>query len=236
MRKIDKICDLSTAYKAWQDQLEQEGKAHPKYNSSSGKYYWDVVMQLFRCQKGLCAYTEQELCTEALFEESCWENGRYKDRPPSEMGRTGQLDHFDETLKSKKGDEEGLKDWLWENFFMVESTINNRKGTKSVDEILKPDNIDYNPYELLDYDVEAHLYLPNDALDENEAKSVKEMIKTLGLNQVNPRRKKKLQKKFRTYRLEGQQFTMIDEFPTAYEFCKIKLANNEVSLEELGTY
>ena len=76
MQKLKKVCDLSTAYKAWEEAFEQEGKKHDKY-SSSHKYYKDIVMQSLRCQDGLCAYTEQRLCDKKLLTEDCWKDGRY---------------------------------------------------------------------------------------------------------------------------------------------------------------
>lgn len=99
---------------------------------------------------------------------------------------------------------------------------------------MKPDHENYDPYELLDYDVEEHLYLPNEHLDQVTADRVLYMIKTLGLNQVKPKRRKKLQEKFRRYRLDNLSvFPEIDEYPTAYEFCKRKLANDETDLDDL---
>jgi hypothetical protein len=62
MRKIDKNQQLSTAYQTWENNLEINGLNHPSYNSSNGAYYKDIVMDALRCQNGLCAYTEIQLC------------------------------------------------------------------------------------------------------------------------------------------------------------------------------
>lgn len=237
MRKIDKNCDLSTAYKQWEENLEQNNLPHPKYNSSKGKYYWDIVMQLFRCQNGLCAYTEQALCNPELFSEENWQDGSYKVQPPSQDGRTGELEHFDETLKSKKADIEGRKDWLWDNFFVVDATINERKGKKAIDPILKPDEEDYNPFDLLEYNVETHHYLPKKNLEKTTQERIRSMISVLGINQVNPKRKKELQRLFREYWLKGQQqFEVASEFPTAYEFCKNMLQEGKIDLKDLAQF
>ncbi len=87
--------------------MEASGNPHRKYRSSSG-FYWDIVMQLHHCQKGLCAYTEIELCDDELFAAVCWKDGQY-DGHPGNPGRFGQLEHFDASLKSKKKDTEGKK-------------------------------------------------------------------------------------------------------------------------------
>lgn len=66
MQKIDKNYDeiLSTKYKTWVDNLEKNKKKHPE----SRTYYDDVVMDLYRCQKGVCAYTEMFICPEKYFD------------------------------------------------------------------------------------------------------------------------------------------------------------------------
>lgn len=234
MRKINKTCDNSTDYKTWEEDLELHETLHPKYNSSKGKYYWDIVMQLFKCQKGLCAYTEQELCDEELFRDDLWEDGCYKN-PPAEDNRFGQLEHFDESLKSKKGDEFGRKDWLWKNLFMVHSDINRRKGTQQVDEILKPDTVDYAPFRLLEYDPEIHVFIPNQNLSSEISERVQQMIVILRINNVSAIRRKFLMKHFVFARTQPVPLGQIipEQFPTSFEMCVRMLDEGRISLREL---
>jgi hypothetical protein len=222
MRKIDKTQILSTKYKKWEAELERSNLQHPKYNSSKFRFYKDIVMNLFYCQNGLCAYTEQRLCEEEFFDFKHWEDGIYTIEKPAFFG---QLEHFDESLKAKKNDKEGLKDWLWDNLFMVNSDINTKiKGSKSIDYILKPDNPNYNPFELLQYNLDTHEFsvnTKNDNLTADEKERIERMIETLGLNYhpVTKARKRFL------CRIEWQlknriKFirTLNDEFPTVFQF------------------
>ncbi len=130
MRKIDKTCNLSTAYKSWEEEFENKNLHHDEYNSSKGKYYRDIVMQLYHCQNGICAYTEQILCKKEYYSENNWEDGRFNSNIDSKP--KGSLEHFDPSKKSTKG-------WLWDNFFMIDAEVNSVKfkGNKSVDYILK---------------------------------------------------------------------------------------------------
>src|ERR1700733_6423585 len=108
MRRIVKDCNLSTKYSEWQRQLEADGKDHEPY-SSRHKFYLDVVMNLYHCQGGLCAYTEMLLCAKDLYAVGRWLDGVYA-RGPGKGGPQvfGELDHFDSSLKKSKG-------WLWTN-------------------------------------------------------------------------------------------------------------------------
>lgn len=115
MRKIDKSQILSTVYKKWEEQLEQNNQEHDEY-SSSHRFYIDVVMNLFYAQDGLCAYTEQELCKASFYTEDNWENGKYKGKKVA----FGELEHFDPSKKIKQG-------WLWDNFLMIDSQVNRLK-------------------------------------------------------------------------------------------------------------
>ena len=54
MQKIDKTTIiLSTRYKTWEEDLETNGKRHPKYTSSNHEFYYDIVMNLFHLAKSL---------------------------------------------------------------------------------------------------------------------------------------------------------------------------------------
>lgn len=205
MRKIDKSIILSTAYKKWVDDLEAVGSVHKKYdgNASKFRFYIDVVMNLFHCQEGLCAYTEQQLCPDAFYQEDKWNtNGKYIKE--LEKVFQGELDHFDESLKNSQG-------WLWENFFMIDSDTNNLKGSKPIDYILKPDRKGYAPHKLLDYSLTTGLYIPNPKLLPNRQKRVSKMLEILGINHQNIVNKRKRE----VERLVMFPKLLPKEFPTA---------------------
>ena len=170
MQKIDKNYDtiLSTKYKKWVDNLEDKNKKHP----DSRTYYDDIVMELYRCQKGVCAYTEKFICVPSLYELSNWTDGNYKTNDEAEFNRTdhaGELEHFDPHLKKDKY-------WLWSNLFMIDSTINSRKSSKDIVYYLKPDSKDYSPEKYFDYDEETHRFVPNTDLDIEKRTEIKDMI------------------------------------------------------------
>ena len=212
MQKIDKSQQLSTVYRDWENDLEQNNKPHPSY-TSQGKYYKDIVMDALRCQGGLCAYTEVQLCPPQYLTEDNWKNGSYASK---DKVNNGQLEHFDEKLKWK--DKEGYqkKDWLWSNFFVVDSDTNNRKSDKEISYILKPDTDDYDPFRLFEYSKTTHLYVPNTDLPEEEQEEIRKMIEVLGLNFSNLVSKRK-QIVERVLKLD-----IADErqFPTAMYFFK----------------
>ena len=204
MRKIDKTRILSTAYKKWLDKHDREEVKHP----GTGTYYYDVVMNLLYCQKGVCAYTEMALCSPELYSENKWKNGRYILEKPEHLG---ELDHFDPQLKTDKY-------WEWENLFVIESKINKRKGAKGVDNILKPDSPGYDPMVLLEYDVESHVFYPHIGIEDEELKKrIERMIDVLQLNFdfVRRERRKFLKKVFEFSEI-GRSIE-IDRFFTAYQ-------------------
>ena len=181
MRKIDKSEQHSTAYRSWENNLETNNLPHPPYNSSNGEYYKDIVMDVLRCQNGLCAYTEVQLCPPQYLTAESWENGRYS---LEIRAYNGQLEHFDESLKYKGVGTEH-KDWLWSNFFVINSDTNIIKKAQKVDDILKPDGVDYDPFRLLDYSFETHQYIASYDFDNDTRKRIKYMINLLGLNFPN---------------------------------------------------
>ena len=170
MQRIDKNYDaiLSTKYKKWVDDLEKNNKKHP----DSRTYYDDIVMELYRCQKGVCAYTERFICPSSLYKSDNWIDGNYKTNDEAEFNRTdhaGQLEHFDHHLKDNQY-------WLWSNLFMIDSTINSRKSNKDIVYYLKPDSEDYSPEKYFDYDEETHRFIPNTDLDATQRTEIKDMI------------------------------------------------------------
>ena len=216
MQKIDKTTIiLSTRYKTWEEDLETNGKRHPKYTSSNHEFYYDIVMNLFHCQKGLCAYTEVLLCAENLYDARHWENGVFI-RTKENASYKGQLEHFDESLKSKKS-ENGKKDWLWDNFFMAETDANREKGVKKVNPIFKPDNPNYSPDAYLTYDALTHQFKVKEDLSDDLKIEVANMLQVLGINNLTivNRRAKTLESYFK-YGCPHK------EFPTAIRFYESK--------------
>lgn len=236
MRKIDKSKILSTTYKTWEEALEKSETPHPKYSHTKTReaYSLDIVMNLIHCQNGICAYTEMSLCNPKYYSTDNWEDGKYASKKPEKFG---QLEHFDENLKSKK-DEAGKKDWLWDNFFMVHSDINTVvKRSNSVHPILKPDTKKYDPFYLMKYNLSTHYFLPNDEnLSADEQASVQYMINTLGINfdiVVNKRKKHLLMnsKNLEFANLTGYEEPEPKEFITAHEMIK----RNPQNLNTLNT-
>ena len=170
MQKIDKNYDtvLSTKYKKWVDNLEEKGNIHPL----SRTYYDDVVMELYRCQKGVCAYTEKFICPSVLYDEANWTEGDYKTPDQEEFTRTdhaGELEHFDHHLKTNQY-------WLWDNLLMIDAKINGLKSDKDIVYYLKPDSEEYSPEKYFDYDENTHRFIPNTELDEAQRIEIKMMI------------------------------------------------------------
>lgn len=222
MRKIDKSIVLSRVYEQWLHKLEQTQKPHGKYTSSH-KFYKDLVMSLYHCQNGLCAYTERRLYENKSFDSSDWQVGRFAtDFPKTE----GQLDHFDPTLKINKA-------YLWDNLFMVLGKANNDKDAKPIDPILKPDSLDYDPFELLDYDYDLDEFIPNIGLEPIQKERVRYMISTLCINAdyVQLHRKPFLRKIKAQIEL-GKMMTWEDveepkQFPTAFEMLRREQTSNQ---------
>lgn len=192
MQKIDKSNILSTRYKKWVEDNEGD---HPEY-SSSNTYVKDIKMSLLACQKGLCAYTEELLCDPKLIDPSNWSDGMYSKVLDKQNLVNGDLEHFDCTMKDTQA-------YLWDNLFMVNSNINCRvKGTKTVDNILKPDTSEYDPYKYLKFDDDLNLFLAHDDLLKNEKDRVENMIKTLGLNSNSFKRARQIKNLKEDYELD----------------------------------
>ncbi len=171
MKKIDKTQILATEYKKWIDRLNNTNKNHPKYISSNHRYYKDIVGNLLWVQRGLCAYTEMYLCKENEVAENKWRDGKI-----TKLTNLGALDHYDSTLKTTKG-------WEWDNFFVIHSDVNSKiKRDKKVNYKLKPDLVDYDPFDFLDYDLKSHHFYPNAGKSIKDQNLIKEDIIALGLN------------------------------------------------------
>lgn len=169
MQKINKSLELATEYKKWLDGINRKA-VHPRYTSSNHRFYYDIVSNLLWVQKGLCAYTELFLCDVELFEKSKWQNGKF-----NKFDFKGQLDHYDATLKEKKG-------WDWSNFFMIDSDVNRKKNDKKMSGLLKPDHDDYDPFYFLQYDFKTHNFIPNAERTDAQQDRILKEINILGLN------------------------------------------------------
>ncbi len=210
MKKIDKSILFSKKYQTWVSELTIP---HPKTSC----FYLDVVMDLMRCQNGLCAYTEVLLCHDSgwLVTEN-WHDGRYITftRKPCD----GDLEHFNSRLKTNEN-------WKWENLFVVKHEINTLKGYQDIDYILKPDAQDYNPFDLLEYNRETHMYVANRVKSHEDQMRIKEMIKILGLNNANivKQRGEVIERAF-----EFNTINIENQFPTAFSMIK-----NEYEIRKL---
>lgn len=220
MRKIDKTQIFATKYKQWLDKLALESKEHPAYNSSDGKYYYDIIANLIWAQQGLCAYTERKLQDHAPFIATNWENGRYK-----KCEFAGHLDHYDNTLKVKYG-------WLWDNLFVIDADVNvKRKRSNTPNGILKPDLPTFNPIELLEYDLSNHFFIPNRNLDFAVQELVKQDILYLGLNfqPISDIRREYLSPLIERVKYQQQTFDemykQLNQFFTAFEMSKAYMEN-----------
>lgn len=171
MRKLDKTEILAVEYKNWQDSFAVN-EAQPKYNSSAGKFYYDVIANLIWIQKGLCAYTEYMMQGFEKCNPVNWNNNKFK-----QFTFAGGLDHYDPTLKNTQG-------WLWDNFFLIDSDVNSKKvkGSKKPNSLLKPDKPDFDPSYYLEYDVSIHEFIPNRTRTFEEQNLILQDINTLGLN------------------------------------------------------
>ena len=212
MQKIDKSTIRSTKYKTWVEELSGD---HPAY-SSSQNYVNDIKMSLLACQNGLCAYTEELLCDRALLSEDNWEDGKYIGVLSNLNLVNGDLEHFDCTLKNTQS-------YLWNNLFMVNSNINCRvKGTKPIDNILKPDCDTYDPNIYLQFDDKVNTFIANEDLPDEDKARVEEMIIVLGINSNAFKRAKQIKDLKENIEL-GLPLSKPDEYITSWKMTKDNL-------------
>ncbi|HEY8896239.1 MAG TPA: hypothetical protein VIM79_15535 [Niastella sp.] len=211
-KKVDKI--VSAKYKAWVEKLEAEAKEHPH---SYRYYYDDVAMNLYKCQKGVCAYTEMFICVPELYVEKNWVNGRHKIQSDSAFKRNdhfGELEHFDPLLKKDKY-------WLWSNLFMIHSSVNSIKRDNPVVQYLKPDLDDYSPEKYFDYDEITHRFIPGvDIENEQIRNEIQIMIdQVLCLNHGVVQKERRDFVNLIKQRIQNNQPYVVDRFFTAVAFC-----------------
>ncbi|RYY51425.1 MAG: hypothetical protein EOO06_00035 [Chitinophagaceae bacterium] len=223
MRKIDKTCTLSSSYLTWETALTASDIK--PYDSSRNEFYWDVVMNLFHCQNGLCAYTEIHLCSSSYFDTANWVEGKYVNPDGTEkIQARGQLEHFDKTLKK-------TRPWKWDNLFMADTDVNTKiKSQNQIDPILKPDDPSYDEKKYLAYDKSKHVFFPHPKLDPVVKERVKKMILALGINYspiIDARRIFITNiLKLVTFGIETWDNVCPEQFPTAVNFIKSTPGNS----------
>ena len=184
MKKIDKGNCLAKEYQSWVSHPVSLPKC-----SSKNKYYTDVFVALLISQNGLCAYTEYQLIESDELERlklQFDESGRFQGHKPEVKAI---LEHF--YPRNQVANE-----WIWENFFIVDSHTNSyvknpRERTNQIDEILKPDRIDYDPFVLLDYDKDEHIFYAHPELNNSMIDRIENMIYILGINHGGTKLKRK---------------------------------------------
>jgi len=214
MQKIVKSKEtLPSNYKTWLSEV-QDGNKDFRY------YYDDIVMNLYKCQQGVCAYTEAYICPMPLYEANNWTTGKYIIPDEAEFSRVdhrGELDHFDPENKK-------IQYWNWDNLFMIDSKINNIKSNKQVFHYLKPDLNDYTPEKYFEYDDETHRFIPNtDFEDENIVSEIKYMIdEVLCLNHGVVRKdRENYINELKDKKQRGQEF-IIDRFFTSVKWAVLE--------------
>ena len=170
MQKINKTAGniVALKYKDWLNKLPVSVN-----DGNYRHYYDDVAMNLYRCQLGVCAYTEMHLCKPELYADGNWVKGKHKvpeNAAYDRQGHCGEMDHFDP-------DDKKLRYWNWDNLFMIDASLNARKTNKPIVAYLKPDLPDYSPEKYFDYDPETNDYYPNtDIKDGNITNEIQYMI------------------------------------------------------------
>lgn len=205
MRSLDKKIQFAKAYQSWQ----AENPNHV-YDSSRNPFHKDVLTELLILQDGLCAYTEFRIVSKDQLDDfrKGFIDGKQTIGPGTKA--MAHLDHFDNTQKDKQG-------WSWDNFFAVFGPINEDKGSKSADPLMKPDRPGYDPAELLEYDEEVHYFFPSTKMSAVDQERIKAMILTLGLNNptITIHRRKELTEAIRREKWYGKP-AEVDQFPTAF--------------------
>lgn len=179
MKYIDKSNNRALAFMEALQQHLANNPNHPDYEKGSFRkqHYKDVFMALLFCQGGVCAYTEELMWKKARLIESDWQNGAYVGKIVPQFVDM-DIEHFDPKTKKTKG-------WGWENLFVVGVAVNRKnKLASEVFDFFKPDKIDFDVSEYVNYNFETHKFGVKAKWNEQpdmKAK-IKKMIQVLGLN------------------------------------------------------
>ena len=213
MQKIKKTAaHLPQKYADWLALVDKGTDTNKDFRT----HYDDIVMNLYQCQQGVCAYTEAFICPAELYGENNWANGKYKianDAAFTRVDHRGELEHFDASKKKAQY-------WNWDNLFMIEARINSIKTNKPVAIYLKPDVADYSPEKYFDYDEETHRFIPNTAIDDDAmVAEIRKMIdEVLCLNHgVVLKDRENYIKELKDKKQRGQDYT-VDRFFTAVKW------------------
>jgi hypothetical protein len=209
MRKLNKIIRLSTKFNDWY----LKNKTH-KYNSTSNRFYYDILYELLIVQDGLCAYTEYRLIEDKLLEKikNGFKVGKFSiDFFPQ---IPAQIEHFSKKKKQTSA-------WDWDNLFAVFNDVNLQKNHLEnqfgIDDILKPDTLNYDPFEYLMYDSALHIFFPHSKLKKTIYDRVFNMIIVLGLNNdfIKMQRREYLNS-IKAIQYFTDKTQSVDQFFTAY--------------------
>lgn len=198
--------------------MEEKGEKHPPLRSQH-QFYDCVFMDLLRRQKGCCAYTEIKLRgDEREYQPDKFKNGTYNGARSHE----GELEHFAGSLKEEKA-------WLWDNLFVAHEKVNKSKPkSRDGDPILKPDTKEYDPDELLHYDLVTHQFTAKDREGRNpdEKERINQAIEDLKINLplIVAERRKIISKLLNRISL-GVANVETDQFFTAFEMAKSRGQN-----------
>jgi hypothetical protein len=157
------------------------------------------------------------ICIPELWENNQWTKGRHKLQNPDEVRTNdhfGELEHWDPSLKSEKY-------WLWDNLFMIHSSINALKRNKPVVAYLKPDLPDYSPEKYFEYDDQTNRYVVHSDIVNSQARlEIQEMIdNVLYLNHGKVRMERKEYIDSLRFKRAHNQNPIVDRFFTAVKFC-----------------
>ncbi len=122
MKKIYKELpeNLPAKYKDW---VLKEDKGEES-NKNFRSYYDNIILNLYKCQSGICAYTEKYICIPELYKDENWVEGNYvipDDAKFQRVDHLGELDHYDPANKK-------IQYWNWDNLFMIDAKINSIKS------------------------------------------------------------------------------------------------------------
>lgn len=181
MQKLNKSSFRGNKY--WEWYIKNYNLRNIKYDDNSLKqqFYDDIVANLIKIQKGVCAYSERKISELSLIEnEGNWTVDGFKiGNLLAGMRIWGaiNLDHWNPKLKNTCG-------WSWDNFFLVDTKINQIKNDR-IPKILKPDSEIYDPFKYLDYDFNNLKFAVSQNIkDVSEFQDIQNDIKILGLNSV----------------------------------------------------
>lgn len=230
MRKIDKTNHIATVFQNAVKPTEYKNGTF-LYN-----YHKDVLVSLLYCQNGLCAYTEKRLLSRTQEEmQNLFINGEYS--LTNEEGNKIKPDEVFADIEHYRGHLKKTNGWDWDNLFAVCDSVN--RNIKRVEEpkfekkcqekgwnfddlmlLLKPDGEGYEMDKFLEYDKDSHKFTARLDLENKLAEQIESILVVLGIN-CAPIRNERISR-IETWLLliKKGETPLINEFPTAFEFCR----------------